>query len=344
MPKVTIYDIAKKLNVSPATVTRAMNGQPKVGLEKRKLILKTAEEMGYKANKVAVSLARKQIKIAVVVYGAVEAFYKKLVDGAEIAYQDLRDFNVSRELFVLPTTDHNDTDLVKTLQDISSKRFDGILLYSLNDTPEIADAIDKIIDNGVIVYTMNTDVTTQNNHFCVMNNGFVAGRLAAELLDWMVPNRKVCYFMGGEHTQVLLNINKAFAQEAKERNLNVLDSYYDDGDMEKAYQEVDDILENHPDVGGIYINSAISEPICRRIVELGVEGKIRIVTSDFLPSIKKNINAGVVQASIFQDPYLQAKTGFKNLYRVIAEGFTPDKFIYTKPQIISKSNLTFFDD
>jgi LacI family transcriptional regulator len=343
MAKVTIYDIAKKLNVSPATVTRAMNGQPKVGAEKRKLIIKTAEQMGYKANKVAVSLARKQIKIAVVIYGAVEAFYNKLVDGANIAYQDLRDFNVSRELIVLSTRTHNDNDLIDILHELPNKKFDGVLIYSLNDTPDIAKAIDNLIADGIAVYTMNTDVSTQNNHFCVMNDGHVAGKLAAELLDWMVPNRKICYFMGGEHTQVLLNINKAFTKEAKQRNLEILESYYDDGDMEKAYHEVDDILENHAEVGGIYINSAISEPICRRIVELGVQDKIKIVTSDFLPSIKQNIVDGVVQATIFQDPFLQAKTGFKNLYRVIAEGFVPDRYIFTKPQIISKSNLTFFE-
>jgi len=171
MKKVTIYDIAKKLNVSPATVTRAMNGQPKVGAEKRKLILKTAEEMGYKANKVAVSLARKQIKIAVVIYGAVEAFYNKLLDGANAAYNDLKDFNVTRELILLPISEYNDDDLVEKLKEISNSKFVGVILYSLSDTPEIANTLDKLIDKGIVVYTMNTDVTTQNNHFCVMNDG-----------------------------------------------------------------------------------------------------------------------------------------------------------------------------
>lgn len=342
--KVTIYDIAKALNVSPATVTRAMNGQPKVGMEKRELILKTAKEMGYQANKVAVSLARKQIRIGVVIYGAVEAFYNELINGVDTAYEELQDFNVTRDLHLFSTSDYNDSQFVSELNKIAQKKYNGVIIYSLNDTPEIAEAVDQLIEKNVVVYTINTDITTQRNHYCIMNNGFTAGRLAAELLDWMVCNRKICYFMGGEHTQVLLNISKAFTQEVNKRNLTILESYYDDGDMGKAYREVDDMLDTHPDVGGIYINSAISEPICKRIVELNKQNKIKIVTSDLIPSIKENIKKGVIQATIFQDPFLQAKTCFKNLYKIIAEGYKPVKYIYTKPQIISSSNLSFFED
>lgn len=341
--KVTIYDIAKTLNVSPATVTRAMNGQPKVGMEKRELILKTAKEMGYYANKVAVSLARKQIKIGVVIYGAVEAFYNELISGADAAYKELQDFNVTRDMFSFSTSEYDDAEFISELNKIAQKKYDGIMIYSLNDTPEIAKTVDQIIAKNIIVYTMNTDITTQNNHYCIMNDGFVAGRLAAELLDWMVVNRKICYFMGGEHTQCLLNINKAFTQELKNRGLVLLESYYDDGNMEKAYREVDDILVNHPDVGGIYINSAISEPICKRLVEMNMQNKIKIVTSDLIPSIKENIKKGIIQATIFQDPFFQAKTCFRNLYKIIAEGYKPVKYIYTRPQIISSSNLSFFE-
>lgn len=339
MKKVTIYDIAKKMSVSPATVTRAMNGLPKVGDEKRKLILETAERMGYRPNKIAATLARKEIKIAVIIYGAVEEFYNKLLEGTEDAYKSLQDFNLRRDLFLLSTLKNNDADLIKVLNEIEGKCYDGIVLNSINDTPEIAEVVERLIDEGVVVYTINTDISTKKPHYCVMNNGEIAGRIAAELLDWMVENRKVCNFMGGKHTQVLLNINKAFLEEAKRRELVILDSYFDDGNMETAYKEMDSIIKDHPDVGGIYVNSAISEPICRRLVELNMQGKIKIVTSDLIPSIVDNIRSGVIQATIFQDPYLQGKLGFSYLYRIIADGFTPDEQIFITPQIVMQNNI-----
>ena len=56
----TIYDIAKRAGVSPATVSRALNNQNLVKEETRKKIHKIAEEMNYSPNFLARSLVKKQ--------------------------------------------------------------------------------------------------------------------------------------------------------------------------------------------------------------------------------------------------------------------------------------------
>ncbi len=61
--KITIYDIAREANTSICTVSKALTGKPKVSDKKRQEIIKTANRLGYKANKIAHSLARKTIKI-----------------------------------------------------------------------------------------------------------------------------------------------------------------------------------------------------------------------------------------------------------------------------------------
>ena len=55
--KVTIYDIAKRLNVTPATVSYALNNVSKVSESLRKTILDTAREMGYSRDYTALSLS-----------------------------------------------------------------------------------------------------------------------------------------------------------------------------------------------------------------------------------------------------------------------------------------------
>ena len=55
--KVTIYDIAKRLHVTPATVSYALNNISKVSEEMRKKILDTAREMGYSRDYTALSLS-----------------------------------------------------------------------------------------------------------------------------------------------------------------------------------------------------------------------------------------------------------------------------------------------
>jgi LacI family transcriptional regulator len=54
--KVTIYDLAEKLGLSTATINRELNVKPNVGEETLKLVLEAAKDMGYRANRAAMSL------------------------------------------------------------------------------------------------------------------------------------------------------------------------------------------------------------------------------------------------------------------------------------------------
>ena len=54
--KATIYDIAKALNISAATVSRALNKNPKISQATRELVFETAAKLNYKQNKVAQAL------------------------------------------------------------------------------------------------------------------------------------------------------------------------------------------------------------------------------------------------------------------------------------------------
>jgi LacI family transcriptional regulator len=48
--KITIYDIAQELNITAATVSRALNDNPKISKVTRKLVLETAAKMIYSIN------------------------------------------------------------------------------------------------------------------------------------------------------------------------------------------------------------------------------------------------------------------------------------------------------
>jgi LacI family transcriptional regulator len=59
----TIYDIADKLNISAATVSRALKDHPRVNKNTKKLIIKTAADMGYRSNSFASNLRKKSSNI-----------------------------------------------------------------------------------------------------------------------------------------------------------------------------------------------------------------------------------------------------------------------------------------
>jgi LacI family transcriptional regulator len=58
--KITLRDVAKRLNLSPTTVSRALDGYDDVAESTRKLVIETAQEMGYAPNRAARQLRRRQ--------------------------------------------------------------------------------------------------------------------------------------------------------------------------------------------------------------------------------------------------------------------------------------------
>ena len=60
MKHVTIKDIAKELNISVATISRALNNKYDIRKDTKELILKKAKEMGYTPNSIAKRLIQKR--------------------------------------------------------------------------------------------------------------------------------------------------------------------------------------------------------------------------------------------------------------------------------------------
>jgi LacI family transcriptional regulator len=87
--EITIYDIAKKLNVSAATVSRALKDHPRVNKNTKKMIVKAAEEMGYRSNSFASNLRRKNSNIiGVIVPRLNSSFMSDVIAGMEKVVND----------------------------------------------------------------------------------------------------------------------------------------------------------------------------------------------------------------------------------------------------------------
>ena len=82
--EVTIYDVAKVLNVSPSTVSRGLKNHPHIRKETKKNIIAMAKEMGYQQNKFASNLRQKHTNtIGVVVPKLDSYFMATVISGIE---------------------------------------------------------------------------------------------------------------------------------------------------------------------------------------------------------------------------------------------------------------------
>ena len=84
--KITIRDVAKKANVSVATVSRVINNKGYVYEETRNTVLQIIDELGFEPNQLARSLTNHRSKmIGVIVPHVGTTFYGQLIEGIEQA-------------------------------------------------------------------------------------------------------------------------------------------------------------------------------------------------------------------------------------------------------------------
>lgn len=339
--KVTIYDIAKKLGVSVGTVNRAMHDKPKVSRETRELVLKTAEEMGFRTNKVARSLSRKIIKIAFIFEASAHIYADEVAKGVRFALNELEDYKVTGDIFITrDLLQLKRLELEEKISQYIDEQYDGIIISALPTT--LTAATEDMLKRYPAWITVSTDLPHLPRLFSVRPNGQVVGKMAAELLGWLVGNKPVVIFTGNKEVQIHRETIDGFMEENKDRALDVIGIYENQDDPEIAYYATGKLIKDCPEVGGIYVNSSNSATVCKKLKELGLNEKIKLVTTDIFPELKDYIIDGTVQASIFQDPFTQGRQAVKCLYRHISGEEKLDSDILIKPQVIMKSNLELF--
>lgn len=120
--RATIHDIAKKLNITASTVSRALNNKPRISENTRKAVLKAAKQLNYQPNNIAAALRNgKSHLIGIVVPTADRSFFASVVRGIEeIANK------VHYKVIICQSYDNYEQE-VQTVDALISARVDGII-------------------------------------------------------------------------------------------------------------------------------------------------------------------------------------------------------------------------
>ncbi len=342
--KVTIYTIAEMLNMSPSTVSRAFKPDGKVNPQKRQLILETADKLGFVQNKMASRLSMKPIRIAVIIYGRFKGYYSEMVYGIESAYRDLSDYKVTCDMHVLPFDEYSTQDAFALIDEVQADGYDGLIVHGLYGE-ETATRIDEVVESGIPVVTLHNDILSCRRLFTSMNDTEMTGSIAAQLLDIFLPSdhRKVVLFSGNVKSLVHQTLTFSFIRHAEKSNLHLLRHYATEDYPERAAALVEEAFESYPEIDGIYISSANSIPILQYLESHHLGGRVAVIASDVFPELSAYIRKGIVNATIYQNPFSQGKRAFEGLFYYLAEGRKVNSINMTSPQIVLKSNLSVYE-
>tara|TARA_R110002050_G_scaffold261556_1_gene401660 strand:- start:154292 stop:155320 length:1029 start_codon:yes stop_codon:yes gene_type:complete len=142
--KTTIYDIAKRLNITAATVSRALNDNSKISVATRKLVLKTAKEMNYEQNKLALALkSGKSYNIGVIVPRIDSNFFASVIRGIE---EEL--YPKGYHVIICQTHDQQNLE-IENINSLMNAQVDGILMSISNSEIENNYSFNKLIKKNV---------------------------------------------------------------------------------------------------------------------------------------------------------------------------------------------------
>lgn len=128
---ITIYDVAREANVSMATVSRVVNGNPNVKPVTRKKVLEVIDRLGYRPNAVARGLAsKKTTTVGVIIPDISSIFYAELARGIE-DIATMYKYNI-----ILSNSDQNHEKELHLLNTMLGKQVDGIVYMSGNITAD----------------------------------------------------------------------------------------------------------------------------------------------------------------------------------------------------------------
>lgn len=128
---ITIYDVAREANVSMATVSRVVNGNPNVKPATRKKVLEVIERLGYRPNAVARGLAsKKTTTVGVIIPDISSPFFAELARGIE-DIATMYKYNI-----ILSNSDQNKDKELHLLNTMLGKQVDGIVFMGGNISEE----------------------------------------------------------------------------------------------------------------------------------------------------------------------------------------------------------------
>ncbi|TBW40787.1 LacI family DNA-binding transcriptional regulator [Siculibacillus lacustris] len=310
----TLKDVAREAGVSTATVDRVLHGRPGVRDATIRRVKDTIERLGFRPHAAAAELARgRSHRFCFVMPKNQNVFMAEIVEHIS----KVRVWLAARRTLVdVVETDVFDADvLAETLEEIGP-RYDGLAVVAL-DHPRVRAAIDELVGLGVLVVTLVSDAPSSRRAYYVGIDNIAAGRTTGTLIGRFLGGRsgKVAVVAGSlslrDHAERLFGVSQVISADFPNLDLLAPVEGRDDDDHNRALTRR--LLDEHPDLVGLYNIGAGTTGIGTALIESGRAKDVVFVGHDLTPQTRRFLLLGVMDAVISQNPGHEARSATRVL-------------------------------
>ena len=255
------------------------------------------------------------------------------------AQEAAKEFNINMN-FVAPDEEEDIEYQEKLVNNAIDRKVDAIVLAA-GDYKKLVNVVEKANSKKIPVITIDSTVDSNKILSTVSTDNLEAGKLAGERLAELVGKDSKVAIMsyikesksGSDREEGVLSAL------SKHKNIEVVAKEYCNSKEKLAYSLTKNIIKQNKELEGIVaLNSSASLGAAQAIEELGLQGKIKLVTFDGTTLGIQYLEKDIIQATVVQNPFAMGYLGLKYA-AMAARGLETPKNVDIESRIIDKGNI-----
>lgn len=300
--------------------------------------------MNYTPNIAGKTLAvrKKKLKFGYILFGNItsNSFFEDVVAGIKMRASELLEFGITVEM--RDSGIDNPEKQASLIDELIESGVNGLAITPIND-PLISDRLKRLSDSGFPVVTVNSDIPDCGRIAYVGSNYYKSGETAAGLMNIITGGKaNIGIIIGSQNVLCHSERVSGFTDYSAKHfpGLRIIDKATNNDDDINSFVVTDAMLTVHPEIDALFLAAAGVTGACRAIKDLGLAGKLSIVSYDATPSTCRLLRDGVITATIAQQPLIQGALPLDILLDYVGMGIPPaeEQFI-TELEIKIKESI-----
>lgn len=242
-----------------------------------------------------------KLHIPIIAKGSQHNFWQLVKQGAEAA---AKDYNVDIT-FSGPASEEDIESQVQILNAALENDPAAICLAAL-DTQEVLPALEKASKRDIPVIGFDSSVDSDIITSSISTNNKAAAAEAGHRLAKLIGEEgQVFVLVHNETTLTGIQRRDGFLEAMTSYpNIEVLQTQYGDGEISRSIELAKAVLNDNPDIKGIFADNEGSITGCiNAVTEMDLKGKVQLVGFDSGKVLLDAIKDGTVAGAVTQDPY-----------------------------------------
>jgi len=259
--EVTIYDIAQKLHISSATVSRGLNNHFSVNRKTQKIIIETARSMGYRSNLFAKNLRHQKTRtLGIIVQTLNSNFIASVLSGIEQVA------NKAGYNLIISQSQESQAKEAINAEAMFNRRVDGLIVSLAFDTKNVSH-FDSFFNKDIPVVFFDRVSLGQSSTNVVIDN-FKAGYEATRHLISQGCKR-IAHITGNLTRNVYADRMKGYKEALEESNISFNEKYVLINNMDEvsALEAADRLMAMKPMPDGLFVANDNCAAVCMQAIK-----------------------------------------------------------------------------